>query len=157
MESMVLYAVEFIAICLFAFSIVTDLNRRQIPNTIPVALLVLFAVYAAIGGIQPLGSMWENFAIGAVVLVLGIALYMSGRFGAGDSKLLAVAGVWIGPSLVYMSIFMCVFAAFTFALCMFALLPMRRTRRMRSQLPFAIAIAPPAMIAMAIRALSSGV
>ena len=157
MDSLGLYAVEFAAICLFAFSIVTDLNKRQIPNTIPVTLLALFTVYAAIGGIEPFGSLWENFAIGAGILAVGIALYTSGHFGAGDSKLLAVAGVWIGPSLVYMSIFMCVFAAFTFALCMFALLPIRRARRMRSQLPFAIAIAPPAMIAMALRAFSNGV
>ena len=40
---------------------------------------------------------------------------------------------------------------------LFALLPFERTRRLRSELPFAVAIAPPAMAVMIPRALWHGI
>ena len=154
MENIGAYFAEGAACALFAVSIATDLRHRRIPNAIPLLLLAGFALYAAVGALRPLATLWEHFAIGAVVLVAGIALYMTGRFGAGDSKLLAAAAVWIGPSLTYLSLFLCSMAAFAFALSMVAMLPFERTRRIRSRLPFAIAIAPPAMIILTLRAMS---
>ena len=154
MENIGAYFAEATACALFAVSIATDLRHRRIPNVVPLLLLAGFALYAAVGTLQPLATLWEHFAIGAVVLVAGIALYMTGRFGAGDSKLLAAAAVWIGPSLTYLSLFLCGMAAFAFALSMVAMLPFERTRRIRSRLPFAIAIAPPAMIVLTLRAMS---
>ena len=86
--------------------------------------------------------MWVNLAIGAVLLAVGVALYLTGGFGAGDGKLIAVAGIWIGPA--DLSLFLLGLAACAFALSLFALLPFDRTRRMRRGLPFVVAIAPPA-------------
>ena len=144
----------WVACGLFAAGMVCDLRSRRIPNAIPLALLGLFAVYAAAGGAGPPGALWVHVAIGAVLLAAGFALYLSGRFGAGDSKLIAVAGMWIGPT--DLSLFLLGLAACAFALCLFALLPFDRTRRLRSELPFAVAIAPPAMAVMIPRALSHG-
>ena len=157
MGSIGVYAAESGACGLFAASIATDIHRRRIPNAVPALLLALFALYAAAGAVRPIGILWQHFAVGAVILAAGFALYLSGRFGAGDGKLLAVAGVWIGPSLAYLSLFLCSMAAFAFALSLFAMLPFEKTRRMRRQLPFAVAIAPPAMIAVGLRALSDGI
>jgi prepilin peptidase CpaA len=145
----------WVACGLLAVSVVCDLFWRRIPNAIPLALFGLFAVYAAAGGAGPPGALWVHVAIGAVLLAAGFALYLSGRFGAGDSKLIAVAGMWIGPT--DLSLFLLGLAACAFALCLFALLPFDRTRRLRSELPFAVAIAPPAMAVMIPRALSHGI
>ena len=148
---------EAAACALFAVSVVTDLRRREVPNAVPLLLLGLFALYAAAGAVRPVVDLWQHLAIGAGVLAAGFGLYLTGRFGAGDAKLLAVAGVWIGPALFHLTLFMFGMAAFALALVMAALLPFERMRRMRRELPFAVAIAPPAVIVLALRALTDGI
>ena len=157
MESLGVYVAEVAACGLFAASIATDVRRRRIPNEVPLMLLAFFAIYAASGAAGPAETLWQNFAVGTVILVAGFALYLTGRFGAGDTKLLAVAGLWIGPSLAWLGLFLCALAAFAFTLCVVALLPLERTRRLRAELPFAVAIAPPAIIVVTLRALSDGI
>ena len=157
MESLGVYVAETAACGLFAASIATDVRRRRIPNEVPLMLLAFFAIYAGTGAAGPAGTLWQHFAVGTLILVAGFALYLTGRFGAGDAKLLAVAGLWIGPTLAWLGIFLCSLAAFALALCLVALLPFERTRRMRSELPFAVAIAPPAIIVVTLRALSDGI
>ena len=92
--------------------------------------------------------------IGVVLLAAGFALYLGGRFGAGDGKLIAIAGLWIGPA--DLGFFLLGLGACALALSLFALLPFEKTRRLRSDLPFAVAIAPPAMAVMIPRALAHG-
>lgn len=157
MESLGVYVAEAAACGLFAASIATDVRRRQIPNEVPLMLLAFFAIYAASGAAGPAGDLWQHFAVGTVILAAGFALYLTGRFGAGDTKLLAVAGLWIGPSLAWLGLFLCSLAAFAFTLCVVALLPLELTRRLRAELPFAVAIAPPAIIVVTLRALSDGI
>ena len=142
------------ACALFAASMLCDLRWRRIPNAIPLALLGLFALYAAVGAAGPLTALWVHLAIGAVLLAAGFALYLSGRFGAGDGKLIAIAGVWSGPG--DLGLFLLGLGACALAMSLFALLPFERTRRLRAELPFACAIAPPAMAVMIPRALAHG-
>ena len=157
MESLGVYFAEAAACGLFAASIATDVRWRRIPNEVPLMLLAFFAIYAASGAVGPAGGLWQHVAVGTVILAAGFALYLTGRFGAGDTKLLAVAGLWIGPSLAWLGLFLCGLAAFAFTLCLVALLPLERTRRLRAELPFAVAIAPPAIIVVTLRALSDGI
>ena len=145
----------WIACGLFAASAVCDLRSRRIPNAIPLALLVLFAIHAAAGGAGPAKGVGMHLAIGAVLLAAGFALYLTGGFGAGDAKLAAVAGTWIGPA--DLGLFLMGLAACAFALSLFALLPFDRTRRLRRELPFAVAIATPAMAVIVPRALPPGI
>ena len=119
---------------LFGASVVTDLRWRRVPNAIPIALLLLFAGYAPTGA--------------------GFVLYLSGRFGAGDAKLIAAAGVWAGPG--DLSLFLFGLAGCALALSAFALLPIERLRALRSELPFAVAIAPPAVAVMILRECARG-
>ena len=137
---------------LFAASLVCDLRGRRIPNAIPLALLGLFAGYALAGASGLSGGPWAHLAIGAALLAIGFALYLSGRFGAGDGKLIAVAGLWAGPA--DLSLFLFGLAAGAFALVLFALLPFGAARRLRRELPFAVAIAPPAIAVLVPRALA---
>lgn len=157
MLSIGVYVAESAACGLFAASIATDLRSRRIPNAVPALLLAFFALYAATGAVGPAETLWQHFAVGAAILVVGFLLYLTGRFGAGDSKLLAVAGVWIGPSLANLSLFLCSLAVCSLALSMFALLPFAKIRRLRAELPFAVAIAPPAIAVVGLRALSDGI
>lgn len=152
-----IFVAELAACGLFAACIVTDVRGRQIPNEYPLLLLGFFAIYAALGAVSPMGDLWQHFAVGAASLTLGFALYTTGKFGAGDGKLLAVAGVWIGPSLSYLGLFLCALAALALALSLYAMLPFEKTRRMRAELPFAVAIAPPAVIVLTLRALNDGI
>ena len=152
MEGIGIWVVEWSACGLFAASVVSDLRHRRIPNGLPVLLLGLFAAYVLVGGIRPLSAIWVHLAIGTILLACGFSLFLTGRFGAGDGKLLAAAGVWTGPADLPLYLF-CLGGA-SLALSMFALLPFERTRCLRTELPFALAIAPPAIIVMISRFLS---
>ena len=133
---------------------VCDLRSRQVPNAIPLALLGLFAVYALGGAAGPARDLGWHLAIGAAMLAGGYLLFLGGRFGAGDGKLVAVAGLWVGPG--DLALFLLGLGGCALALSLFALLPLEWARRTRAELPFAVAIAPPAVAVMIPRALSHG-
>ena len=135
---------------LFVTSMVCDVRRRRIPNAIPAALLALFVVHAMVGGAESIRGLWMDLAIGAGLLAVGFALWLGGGFGAGDAKLMAVAGVWAGPG--HVGHFLLALAGAAFALSLFALLPFEAARRIRRELPFALAIAPPALVVIVPRA-----
>ena len=139
---------------LFGASVVSDLRWRRVPNAIPIALLLLFAGYALTGAAGPAREVWLCLGVGAVLLGAGFVLYLGGRFGAGDAKLIATAGVWVGPG--DLSLFLFGLAGCAFTLSAFVLLPIERLRALRSELPFAVAIAPPAMAVMIVRECAPG-
>ena len=143
------------ACALFAACVVCDLRSRRVPNAIVLALAGLFAGYAVTGAAGPPAELWIRLGIGAAFLAAGFALYLTGGFGAGDGKLIAVAGLWIGPA--DLTPFLYGVGACALALSLYSLLPFERTRRLRSNLPFALAIAPPALAVMIPRALSHGI
>lgn len=83
----------------------TDLRQRRIPN-----LLVLCGMLGglAINGLAPLGGGlfsfwwgglgWAQAAFGLLAgLGLFMPLYLMRAVGAGDVKLLAMVGAWLGP------------------------------------------------------------
>ena len=142
----------FLSACcvLFGAAIVSDLTGRWIPDSIPFALLILFVLYALTGG--HLASVWTHIATGAVLLLAGFALFSFGGLGGGDGKLMAVAGLWVGPH--DLTFFLIGLGLISLSLALFALLPFDTTRRLRSNLPFVVAIAPPAIILLTLRAFS---
>ena len=143
-------AATTLAACgLLAASAVWDLRHRRIPNTIPLLLLLLFFLGAWAHAPE---VPWANLAIGGLLLVVGFGLYATGGFGAGDGKLLAVSGLWVGPA--DLSMFLFGTGGCVLALCLLALLPLDRMRRMRPALPLALAIAPPAVVVLATRVLT---
>ena len=142
---------EWAACALFAAGAATDLGNRTVPNAIPLTLLALFAIHAATGSSGASGPLWAHFAVGAALLAGGFALYTTGRFGGGDAKLVAAAGLWTGPG--GLALFLLALGACALSLSLAVLLPFERARRMRSDLPFAVAIAPAALAVMIPRAL----
>lgn len=155
MEGMVrwvAWSTECAACGLFAIGVVTDLRSRTIPNAIPLLLVGLFAVYAIAAPIRPTAPLWSHLAIGAILLAAGFVLFSTGRFGAGDAKLIAAAGTWVGPA--DLSLFLFGLGGCALALSAVALLPLAGARRTRSELPFAVAVVPPALAVMIPRVLA---
>jgi len=78
-------------ICLWV--IYTDLKDMKILNK---AVLALLAVYAVIGFLAlPLDAYLWRYAHFAVVLILGFLMTMTGTFGAGDAKFVAVMALFV--------------------------------------------------------------
>ena len=75
---------------------VADLGWRLIPNWVPAALVLLFALaMLSQGEVEELG---HSLLVGLGVLAAGAALFAAGLFGGGDAKLFAAATVWTGLS-----------------------------------------------------------
>lgn len=138
----------------FAAGALTDLRRREVPNAIPLLLVALFVLHAVTGGATLPGSWWAHLVVGAAFLGAGFALYLTGGFGAGDAKLMAVAGLWAGPA--GFSTFLFGLGTGAFALVLVALLPFAATRRLREGLPFAVAILWAAVVVLVPRTLAQG-
>lgn len=73
-----------------------DLRTRRVPNavTFPLAALGIAAAAAGFTGVTVTGA-FIGLALGLFFMMPG---YLFGATGAGDVKLLAAAGAWLGPS-----------------------------------------------------------
>src|SRR6185503_4404919 len=84
------------ALIIGAAACITDLHSRRIPNWLTFgAAAAAFAFHFADGG--QAGA--QQAAMGWVTgLLLFMPLFVLGGMGAGDVKLLAALGAWLGPS-----------------------------------------------------------
>ena len=74
---------------------VFDLGSRRIPNPLTLgAAVVAVVMQTLLNGWSGLLSSTSGWVVG---LVLFIPLYALGGMGAGDVKLLAAIGAWLGP------------------------------------------------------------
>lgn len=73
----------------------TDAKSLRIPNWVSLALLGAFVPMAWVSGLGLEALVWHVGA-GALLLVVGFALFGFGLFGGGDAKLLAVTALWVG-------------------------------------------------------------
>ena len=73
-----------------------DLRTRRVPNavTVPLAAMGVAAAAAGLTGLSVKAAM-VGLALGLLFMMPG---YVFGATGAGDVKLLAAAGAWLGPS-----------------------------------------------------------
>jgi prepilin peptidase CpaA len=72
-----------------------DLRSHRIPNVLTFgAAVAAFAVALATGGTTAFGWSVAGWLVG---LVLFLPVYAVGGMGAGDIKLLATIGAWLGP------------------------------------------------------------
>lgn len=148
-----LESIVLLACCvLFSVALVSDLARRWIPDSVPLGLLALFVLHALLADAHAMAPLWTHVLTGAVLLLVGFVLFALGGLGGGDGKLMAAAGLWVGP--YDMTFFLIGLGLFSLGLTLFALLPFEHTRQLRSNLPFAVAIAPPAIVLLTLRAFS---
>lgn len=79
-------------ILLLAAAAMQDVYQLRISNVFPVAILLLFPVYALVKGID--ASIWQNGAVFLAVLALGMLAFGAHWLGGGDVKLLAATALW---------------------------------------------------------------
>jgi prepilin peptidase CpaA len=73
-----------------------DLRTRRVPNPLTMGLAAIGVVYAAtgIGGLS-FGASLAGLALGLALMLPG---HLIGATGAGDVKLFAAAGAFVGPA-----------------------------------------------------------
>lgn len=75
---------------------VWDGTSLTIPNRLNATLAVLFVPAALVAGLSPLEAAL-CLGFGVAVLAVGMGLFAMNVAGGGDAKLLAAAGLWLGP------------------------------------------------------------
>jgi Flp pilus assembly protein protease CpaA len=86
--------VLWLTLILLLIGTTCDLRRREIPDAVPLALLVIAVVAKGFGWAdQSWLSLFGGWALG---LAIGLVLFWFGGFGGGDAKVLASLGAVIG-------------------------------------------------------------
>jgi prepilin peptidase CpaA len=77
---------------LMLWVIISDASRYIIPNTLNLAVLMLYAAAALLLPVAPLMAL----VAAVLVLVVGLGFFALGLMGGGDIKLLVVLTLWTG-------------------------------------------------------------
>ena len=86
---------------LLATAMLTDLHALRIPNLIPLLLVGLFVVVAALSVISARPVDWiSHLLAGGIVFAVGLGLFAWGKIGGGDVKLLTAVALWHGLYLL---------------------------------------------------------
>jgi prepilin peptidase CpaA len=86
------------ALVLCAVASALDVKSGRIPNILTLgAALAGLVVAAALEGLSGLGHATAGWAVGCVLF---LPFFLLGGMGAGDVKLLAAVGAWLGPSAI---------------------------------------------------------
>lgn len=137
---------------------VQDAAQARMSNII-VLLLIAGAVIAAIVA-GPDRMLWENLVILAALLAVGTVLFAKGVLGGGDVKMLAATSLWFGLAGAAQMLFATVLSGGALAILVIGARQVKWSEGMRQRLPFlrpkagvpyGIAIAAGALIAMALQ------
>jgi prepilin peptidase CpaA len=102
-------------VIVLAVATCTDVRSRRIPNWLVLPFLLSgIAVSCWLHGWHGLGQSSAGF--GMALLVYG-ALFWMGGMGAGDVKLCAAIGAWIGPNQLLVALVMISLVGGAMALC----------------------------------------
>ncbi len=83
-----------VPVIICGIAVVHDLRSREIPNWLPLVILLLAPAHLVM---TSSGSLWwQHVCGGLVALVTGMIVGHKDRFGGGDIKLFAALGAWFG-------------------------------------------------------------
>jgi len=110
----VLHWIDLFPVALTLIATVVDIRRREIPDWIWVAVLVLIPVRVWL--LWPSITLWQLPAGAVVALLIGCVVAREDRFGGGDVKLFAALGAWFGLFAVVPLALWCAIAGLPLAL-----------------------------------------
>jgi prepilin peptidase CpaA len=123
--------VLILAALLVAAAAAVDIYKREIPDSIPAAILILAL---ASTGFHWTRIGWVSLLAGlSLTFLIGLALFKLGGFGGGDVKLLAAIGALLGPRASFSLLFYTALAGGVLALV--------AKYRKQKDIPYAPAIA----------------
>jgi prepilin peptidase CpaA len=96
--------VQAVIIAVALVACVIDLRERRIPNWLTFGAAIAGVLFQlGTGGVDGLRTAALGWVVGAAIFFLPFAL---GGLGAGDIKLLAALGAWIGPmDILWLSVY----------------------------------------------------
>jgi prepilin peptidase CpaA len=124
-----------------------DLTTYRIPNLLPAAMFILFAVFVLTIALGDHAMSWNDVGLhllaGSIGLLLGMAMFAVGWVGGGDAKLFAAILLWIGWGALYEYVILaCLLGgALTLGLIMLRRIPLPL---MLAKLPWFMRLADPA-------------
>jgi prepilin peptidase CpaA len=141
----------WILVAAIAAAAVEDALRLRISN-LTCAVVALTAL-VAMAFATPSTALLQNFALFAVILIVGTFAFSAGLFGGGDIKLLAATGLWLDLRGGLLLIIAVLLAGGLVAIAYIAanLLRRRAEGSLKSRrVPYGIAIAIGALLAIAV-------
>ena len=129
---------EIILLCLVFQAAASDLAWRRIPNVLVLAgLLLALGLHWRLGGGGAL--LGQGLAGASVGMLLFLPMYVLGGMAAGDVKLLAMAGSFVGP---WQALQLALLSAMAGGVLALAMLQLARWRGSKAGgMPYALAIA----------------
>ncbi len=142
------------------YAAVNDMLSMTIANRIPVILAATFPIFAWFAGMDAM-TIGLHLAIGVGMLFLTFALFAAGAMGGGDAKLIAATSIWFGLSLALaqyliwsamlgglLTLVLVVYRATPLAPAMAHLPAFRHFGDPEKGIPYGIALAPAAILAL---------
>ncbi|MFP6748407.1 MAG: prepilin peptidase [Alphaproteobacteria bacterium] len=154
---MLLLALSVIFLLIMIWAMVSDLRTFEIPNWLPLTLVVTYPLAALSAGMswQPI---FAAFALGGLMLVAAVILFRLGLLGGGDGKLLAAAVLWTGSERVLeflavtalaggvLALALLSYRKFPLAAVLSGFPTMRRLHAEKRDVPYAVAIGAAGLI-----------
>lgn len=153
-------APEWLALTLVALLLaaaIEDSIRLRISNLTCIGVLIAALIAMAVVGLE--WAFWQNFAVFAGLLAIGMPIFAAGKLGGGDVKLLATTGMWFDFTGAFTMLINVLLAGGLLALIILALRLFRwseaaRARvellRPRGGIPYGLAISSGAILAMTV-------
>jgi prepilin peptidase CpaA len=141
-------------VILLVLAAAEDAWRMRISNFTVAAILVGAVIAAIIAG--PTLALWQNMALFAGLLAVGLLMFGAGKLGGGDVKLLAASGLWFNLHGGLLMILWTVLAGGVLALLILLLRLVDWPQRIRARIavlrrgsgiPYGVAIAAGTLIA----------
>src|ERR671923_2283609 len=86
-----IFALLLVAVC------IRDVRFRRIPNQLVAALAIAGTIYALVV-LPPPAAVRQVLGGGATALVVWLPFWLARVLGAGDVKLAAASGIWLGAA-----------------------------------------------------------
>ena len=81
-------------ICLLAWASITDMTKRIIPNLAILIMLIIGILNTVIAAI--FSQVWWWYPAGTMIALPFLLLWLRGKMGAGDAKLMLACGLFLG-------------------------------------------------------------